>query len=173
MKIKPENTAPTLGNIEKAFKKLFPFRPYQYHFKDANNEEQYAKEAKWKQIISFGAILTILISCIGLFGLIMLSAEKRVKEIGIRKVLGASVTVIVRIISGDFLKLVMLAAIIATPAAWWVMNKWLENYPYRVSISWWMFVFSAAMVLVIAFLTMSVQSFKAAIANPVKSLRTE
>ena len=173
MKIKKGNTAPALSYIEKTFKELFPLQPYQYNFKDARNEEQYIKEAKWKQIITFGAILTIFISCIGLFGLIMLSAEKRTKEIGIRKVLGASVTVIVRTISGDFLKLVLLAATIAVPVAWWAMNKWLENYPYRIGISWWMFVFAAACVLVMAFLTVSVQSLRAAIANPVKSLRTE
>jgi putative ABC transport system permease protein len=88
-------------------------------------------------------------------------------------VLGASVLVIVRTISGDFLKLVMLAAVIAIPAAWWTMNKWLQNYPYRIDVSWWMFAFAAAFVLVIAFLTMSVQSVRAAIANPVKSLRAE
>ncbi len=173
IKVNPESTASTLSFVEKTFKNLFPFQPYQYNFKDANNAKQYAKEAKWKQIITFGTILTIFISCIGLFGLIMLSAEKRMKEIGIRKVLGASVAVIVRTISGDFLKLVMLAAIIATPVAWWVMNQWLQNYPYRIDISWWMFVFSASFVLVIAFLTMSVQSLKTAVANPVKSLRTE
>jgi putative ABC transport system permease protein len=173
MKIKKGNMAPALSYVEKTFKTLFPLQPYQYHFKDARNEEQYVKEAKWKQIITFGAILTIFISCIGLFGLIMLSAEQRTKEIGIRKVLGASVTVIVRTISGDFLKLVLLAATIAIPVAWWTMNKWLENYPYRIGISWWMFVFAAACVLVMAFLTMSVQSLKAAIADPAKSLRTE
>jgi ABC-type antimicrobial peptide transport system permease subunit len=173
MKIKPENIAPTLSYIQTTFKKLFPFQPYQYNFKDAKNEEQYEKEAKWKQIITFGAILTIFISCIGLFGLIMLAAEKRTKEIGIRKVLGASVATIVRTISSDFLKLVMLAAIIAVPAAWFVMNKWLQNYPYRIDVSWWMFVLAAAFVLVVAFITMSAQSVKAAMANPVRSLRSE
>ena len=147
--------------------------PYQYKFKDAEVAEQYDKEAKWKQIVSFGAILTIFISCIGLFGLATLSAEKRTKEIGIRKVLGASVPVIVKKLSVDFLRLVILAAIIASPVAWWAMNKWLENYPYRTHITWWMFGFSAAMVTLIALLTIGYQSLKAAIANPVKSLRTE
>jgi len=173
MKIEPGTVAASLHHIEKSFKQLFPFKPYEYHFKDANNAEQYEREAKWKQIISFGAILTIFISCIGLFGLIMLSAEKRTKEIGIRKVLGASVAAIVKTISGDFLKLVMLAAVIASPVAWWAMNQWLQNYPYRIIISWWMFGSSASLVLLIAFLTISGQSVKAAITNPVRSLRSE
>src|SRR6185295_19379988 len=151
MKIKSQNTAATLSHIEKTFKSLFPLQPYQYNFKDAQNEEQYAEEAKMKQIITFGSALTIFISCIGLFGLIMLAAEKRMKEIGIRKVLGASVAIIVRTISGDFLKLVLLASVIAIPVAWWVMNKWLQNYPYRIDISWWMFTFAAGFVLLIAF----------------------
>jgi len=173
IKVKPGNTSQTLQYIEKTFKHLFPVQPYQYSFKDLQNADQYEREAKWKQIITFGAILTIFISCIGLFGLAMLSAEKRTKEIGIRKVLGASVATIAGKLSGDFLKLVVLAAIIASPFAWWVMNMWLENYPYRVSISWWMFCFAAIIVLLIALITISFQSVKAAVANPVKSLRTE
>ena len=124
-------------------------------------------------MISFGALLTIFISCIGLFGLIMLAAEKRTKEIGIRKVLGASVGAIVRTLSGDFLKLVLLAALIAAPAAWLVMNRWLENYPYRVTINWWMFGVSILFIVALAFVTMSIHSVKAAVANPTKSLRTE
>jgi putative ABC transport system permease protein len=134
---------------------------------------QYQSEAKWKQIITFGALLTIFISCIGLFGLATLSAEKRTKEIGIRKVLGASVTTIAGKLSGDFLKLVILAAIIAAPLAWWIMNMWLQNYPYRIQVSWWLFGFAAMIVLFIALITVSFQAVKAAIANPVKSLRTE
>jgi len=173
MKIKPGTTAMTLSYIETTFKELFPFQPYSYIFKDEKNEEQYSSETKWKQIISFGAILTIFISCIGLLGLIMLSAEKRTKEIGIRKVLGASVTVIVKTISGDFLKLVLLSAIVAIPVAWWTMNHWLQSYPYRISISGWVFFFSSAFVFSIAFLTMSFQSVKAAIASPVRALRSE
>jgi putative ABC transport system permease protein len=173
IKIKPGSTSASLRHIEKIFKTLFPIRPYQYNFKDAQNAAQYEREAKWKQIISFGAILTIFISCIGLFGLATLSAEKRTKEIGIRKVLGASVAVIAGKLSTDFLKLVMLASIIASPIALVVMNKWLQNYPYRIEVSWWMFGFSVIAVVLVALLTISYQAIKAAMANPVKSLRTE
>ncbi|MDB5229868.1 MAG: FtsX-like permease family protein [Chitinophagaceae bacterium] len=173
IKLKPGGTSSTLRFIEKTFKKMFLFQPYHYSFKDEKNEEQYEKEAKWKQIITFGALLTIFISCIGLFGLATLSAEKRTKEIGIRKVLGASVALIVRKLSVDFLKLVIIAALIASPAAWLVMNKWLEDYPYRISITWWMFGLSALAVILVALVTIGYQSIRAAVANPVKSLRTE
>jgi len=121
----------------------------------------------------FGAILTIFISCIGLFGLSVLSAEKRTKEIGIRKVLGASVKRVATILSKDFLMLVLIALVIAIPAVWLAANKWLENYPYRVSLDWWLFASGGIMVILIALITVSFQAIKAAIANPVKSLRTE
>ena len=121
----------------------------------------------------FGAILTIFISCIGLFGLSVLSAEKRTKEIGIRKVLGASVGIVVTILSKDFLKLVIIALLIAMPLAWLAANKWLQNYPYRITLSWWMFTVVGLLVVFIALATVSFQAIKAAIANPVKSLRTE
>jgi putative ABC transport system permease protein len=173
IKIKPDNISQTLLNIERIFKDLFPSQPYRCTFKDAENAEQYEREAKWKQILTFSAILTIFISCIGLFGLATLSAEKRTKEIGIRKVLGASVAVIVGKLTGDFLKLIALASVIASPIAWLVMNKWLESYPYRINIAWWMFGLSAIVVLLVASVTISYQAIKTAIANPVKSLRTE
>lgn len=173
IKIKDSNKAATLNHIEKLFKSLFPYKPYQYSFKDAQNAEQYDKESKWKQIVTFGALLTIFISCIGLFGLATLSSERRKKEIGIRKVLGASVEGIVRKLSADFLKLVVISAVIAAPAAWWAMHKWLENYPYRIGINVWIFLFAAVLVLFIALATVGFQAIKAAITNPVNSLRSE
>jgi len=173
IKLKEGNNASALSFIETSYKRIFPFKPYRYTFKDAANAEQYNSEAKWKQIVSFGAILTIFISCIGLFGLATLSAEKRRKEIGIRKVLGASVQGIATKLSNDFLKLVILASLIASPAAWWAMHKWLENYPYRITINGWIFFYATITVLLIALVTVSFQSIKAAVANPVKSLRTE
>ncbi|HEY9002581.1 MAG TPA: ABC transporter permease [Mucilaginibacter sp.] len=173
VKISDKNKSESLNRIQKEFKALFPFIPYQYKFKDAEVAEQYDKEAKWKQIVTFGAVLTIFISCIGLFGLATLSAERRKKEIGIRKVLGASVEGIVRKLSTDFAKLVIIAAVIAVPAAWWAMHKWLENYPYRIDINAWIFVLAGVTVLVIALATVSYQAIKAAVANPVNSLRTE
>jgi len=172
VKTNDHNKAAALNHIEKTFKGLFPYIPYQYKFKDAQNAEQYDKEAKWKQIVTFGAVLTIFISCIGLFGLANLSAEKRKKEIGIRKVLGASVEGIVRKLSTDFLILVLISAVIASPAAWWAMDKWLQNYPYRIGINTWIFLFAALLVAIVALATVSFQAIKAAIANPVNSLRS-
>ena len=164
-----------MNHIEKNFKALFPYIPYQYKFKDAQNAEQYDKEAKWKQIVTFGAVLTIFISCIGLFGLANLSAEKRKKEIGIRKVLGASVEGIVRKLSTDFTILVLISAAISIPFAVWAMRKWLDNYPYRIDLVAyaWVFLGAAVFVLLIALITVSFQAIKAAVANPVNSLRSE
>jgi putative ABC transport system permease protein len=173
IKIKPNTETAALRHIEKTFKKLFPTTPYAYVFKDQQNRKAYEAEAKWKEILMFGAILTIFISCIGLFGLSVLSAEKRTKEIGIRKVLGASVSNVVSILSTDFLKLVIIALLVAVPTAWFVAGKWLENYPYRITLSWWMFAIAGLLVVCVALATVSFQAIKAAIANPVKSLRTE
>lgn len=173
VRIKPTETSATLKHIEKVFKAMMPLVPYKYDFKDALNTKQYASEQKWKQIISFAALLTIFISCIGLFGLATLAAEKRTKEIGIRKVLGASVAGIAGSLSGSFLKLVLISTLLAFPAAWYVMNKWLQNYPYRVELGAWSFVLAALIVVLITLFTVSFQSVKAALANPVKSLRTE
>ncbi|MCD6065747.1 MAG: FtsX-like permease family protein [Bacteroidetes bacterium] len=173
IKIADGSRAQALAHMEKTFKKLHPGYPYQYKFVEDANREKYEKESKWKQIISFSAILTVLISCMGLFGLAALSAEKRAKEIGIRKVFGASVAIIAGKLSGDFIKLVGIAACIALPLAWWVMNKWLQNYPYRIELKVSMLVVSIAAVLVVALLTISYQSIKAALSNPVKNLRTE
>jgi len=173
IKLKQGNTADVLTYIAATYKKLFPFKPYQYTFKDASNAEQYNREAKWKQIVSFGAVLTIFISCIGLFGLATLSAEKRKKEIGIRKVLGASVQGIATKLSNDFLKLVLISVLIASPAAWWAMFKWLENYPYRIAINGWIFLMAAMVVIIVALVTVSYQSIRAAVRNPVTALRSE
>ncbi len=173
IKLKSGNTAESKNYIEKTFRKLFPFKVYQYSFKDEKNAEQYYSEAKWKQIISFGAVLTIFISCIGLFGLATLSAERRKKEIGIRKVLGSTVEGIVIKLSNDFLKLIIISAIIASPIAWWAMQKWLENYPYRISLNVWIFAASCLLVVLIALATVGFQAVKAAVANPADSLRSE
>jgi putative ABC transport system permease protein len=173
VKIGDQNKAAALNYIQKTFKQLYLFKPYEYSFKDAEVAEQYDKEAKWKQIVTFSAILTIFISCIGLFGLATLSAEQRKKEIGIRKVLGASVEGIVKKLSTDFLKLVILSTVVASPLAWWALQKWLDNYPYRIAINSWIFISASVFVLLIALITVSFHSIKAAIANPVNSLRSE
>jgi putative ABC transport system permease protein len=119
------------------------------------------------------SVLSLMIACMGLFGLTAYATQQRTKEIGVRKVLGASVKGIVTMISKDFLRLVLIAAFIAFPLAWWVMNKWLNDFAYRVHIGWWVFVFSGIIALLIALLTVSFEAIKAAVANPVKSLRTE
>ncbi len=173
IKIRPNTAGSSIAHIQKTFKSLFPLAPYSYTFKQDENTKNYEAEAKWKQIIFFGAILTIFISCIGLFGLSVLSAEKRTKEIGIRKALGASVSNIITTLSTDFLKLVILSMLVAIPAAWLAAVKWLNHYPYRISLSWWMFSIAAIFVIIIALATVSFQAIKAAVANPVKSLRTE
>lgn len=173
IKIKPGTETESLKYIQKKFREFFPLSPYTYAFNADQNRKQYDAEAKWKHILLFGAALTIFISCIGLFGLTVLATEKRTKEIGIRKVLGASVNSIVSILSKDFLKLVLIALIISIPAAWIAGNKWLENYPYRITIGWSLFVIAGLMVVLIALVTVSFQAVKVAVANPVKSLRTE
>ncbi len=173
IKIKPNSESASLSYIEKTFKSLFPLNPYSYEFKNDENLKNYEADARWKQIMLFGAILTIFISCIGLFGLSVLSAEKRTKEIGIRKVLGASVNNIITIISTDFLKLVIISLMIAIPIAWFASKKWLDNYPYRITLSWWMFAIVCGLVVVIALTTVCFQAVRAAMANPARSLRTE
>ncbi|HTQ66874.1 MAG TPA: ABC transporter permease [Puia sp.] len=173
IRIKPNTAATSLKWIQKTYQQFYPMDPYSYILKNDENRKQYADVEKWKQIILFGAILTIFISCIGLFGLSVLSAEKRTKEIGIRKVLGASVQQIFRVLSIDFIKLVVIALIISSPLAYITAYKWLQNFPYRIAISWWLFASAGILVMLIALITISFQSIKAAIANPVNSLRTE
>jgi putative ABC transport system permease protein len=173
IRINPTNIPKTLKHIAAKFKQFFPTKPYSYQFKEEANEKQYQDEARWKQIMGFAALLTIFISCIGLFGLAMLSAEKRTKEIGIRKVFGASVSSIVTMLTTDFLKLVMLSMLIAFPIAWWAANKFLEKYPYRISVEVWMFGLAVGVLVLVTLLTVGYQSLKTAMTNPVKSLRTE
>jgi len=173
IKIRPGTETASLQYIANTFRNLFPLSPFAYNFKQEQNEQSYAAEARWKQIILFSAILTIFISCIGLFGLSVLAAEKRTKEIGIRKVLGASASSIVSALSADFLKLIFISLIVSMPLAWLATAKWLENYPYRIGLSWWLFASSGLLVILIALITISFQSIKSATANPVRSLRTE
>ncbi|MES2797502.1 MAG: ABC transporter permease [Bacteroidota bacterium] len=173
IKIRPKTEVAALKHIEKTFKSLFPIASYEYKFKDLENIKSYESEAKWKQIILLGAILTIFISCIGLFGLATLSAEKRTKEIGIRKVLGASVSNIVQLLSTDFIKLISISFLFSFPAAYYGSYEWLKNYPYRIDINVWIFVFTAIITILISIITVGWQSVRAALMNPVKSLKTE
>ena len=173
IRIKPGSETASLQWIQKLFQQFYPAAPFSYVFKNDENRKQYADVEKWKQIMLFSAILTIFISCIGLFGLSVLSTEKRTKEIGIRKVLGASVQQIVTTLSTDFIKLIVIALVVASPLVYIAADKWLQNYPYRISINLWMFLGAALLVVFIALFTVSFQAIKTAIANPVKSLRTE
>jgi putative ABC transport system permease protein len=173
IKIAPGSATSSIANIEKVFRDMFPFDPYSYHFLEDQNYQSYEAEAKWKQIMLFSAILTIFISCIGLFGLSVLSAEKRTREIGIRKVLGASINNVVAILSKDFIKLVLAALLISIPVAWTIANKWLENYPYRIQLGWQVFAIASLLVILIALSTISFQSIRAAVANPSDSLKTQ
>jgi putative ABC transport system permease protein len=162
-----------LGKIETVWRKDLPSEPFQYSFLDAEVQQQYQSEITFSNIINSFTLMAILISCLGLFGLAAFSAEQRKKEIGVRRVLGASVAGLVQLLSKDFLKLVGISIIIATPVAWWAMNKWLQSFSYRVAISWWMFVLAGIIAIMIALITVSFQAIKAAVANPVKSLRSE
>ena len=173
IKIKPGTETASLKHIEQIYKRLFPAFPFTYTFKSEENFKNYVAEQKWKQIMLFSAVLTIFISCIGLFGLSVLSAERRTKEMGIRKVLGASVKQVVTVLSKDFVKLVMLALLIAIPLAWYAADKWLQNYPYRFSLSWQIFAMAGVLVTFIALATVSFQAIRTAMANPVTSLRSE
>ena len=140
---------------------------------DDINAKNYETEAKWKQIISIASGLFIFISCIGLFGLVILSIRERTKEIGIRKVLGAAVSSIVVLISKEFIALILISFLIAAPAGYYAVYKWLQDFAYRINISWWMFALSGVLVVMVAALTMTAQAIKAAVANPVESLRSE
>jgi len=173
VKISPDNIPQTLTLLQSTFKKIVPFYPYDESFISDVNKKNYETETKWKKIISISSALFIFISCMGLLGLVIISIEQRTKEIGIRKVLGAAVSGIVLLISKEFIILISIAFVVAAPVGYYAINKWLQGFAYRVSIGWWMFALAGALVIIIALLTMSLQTFKAAIANPVKSLRTE
>ncbi|HMH33160.1 MAG TPA: FtsX-like permease family protein, partial [Puia sp.] len=173
IKLQKGKASVALPALEKIFKSTFPEYYCQYDFMQDEISHQYASEQRWKQIISYASALAIGICCIGLFGLAHFSTLKRTKEIGVRKVLGASAINISRLLSQGFLKLVLLAIMIASPIAWYTMNHWLQNFSYRIIISWSDFIIPALIALIIALITVSSQTLKAAVANPVTSLRSE
>jgi len=162
-----------LGKMGKIWHKNLPSTPFVYTFLDEQVQKQYETEISMSRIINSFTLMAILISCLGLFGLATFSAEQRNKEIGVRKVLGASVPGIVKLLSTDFLKLVFIAFLIATPVSWWAMQQWLQRFAYRVPVSWWMFALAGLLAVFIALFTISFQAIRAAVANPVKSLRSE
>ncbi|HEY6978639.1 MAG TPA: FtsX-like permease family protein, partial [Chitinophagaceae bacterium] len=142
-------------------------------FLDEHFNKQYANDQLFGKVFTIFASFAIFIACLGLLGLSLFATAQRTKEIGVRKVLGASVSNIVMLLSKDFIKLVLIAFIIASPVAWYIMHTWLQDFAYRINISWWIFIAAGLLALIIALLTISFQSIKAAVANPVKSLRTE
>jgi ABC-type antimicrobial peptide transport system permease subunit len=173
LRTQPGKTREALVNLEALCKKFNPAFPFTYSFTDEEYQKLYNNEQVIGKLSNTFAFLAIFISCLGLLGLVIFTAEQRTKEVGIRKVLGASVTSIIQLLSSDFLKLVFIAILIASPIAWWAMKSWLNNYAYKITISWWMFAAAGGLVILIATVTISFQAIKAAIANPVKSLRTE
>jgi putative ABC transport system permease protein len=173
LKIDPVHVDDVIKQIQKIWAASLPDVPLQYSFVDESLEQQYGNEKKMEGIFYGFSGLSLLIACLGLFGLSIFVVERKVKEIGVRKVLGASVSGIVGLLSKDFLKLVFIAFLIACPIAWYFMNKWLEDFAYRIDINWWVFALAGLTALMIALITVSFRAIKAAVANPVKSLRTE
>ena len=173
IKLSTDNIKGTLAQLENTWKKFSAERPFEYFFLDETYAKLYQSENRFQKVFSSLVIIGIIITCLGLLGLSTFAAQQRIKEIGIRKVLGASVGQIVSLLSKDFLKLVLIAFLIAIPIGWFFMNKWLQNFAYRINITWWVFLLAGMVAVMIAMLTISFQAFKAAIANPVKSLRVE
>jgi putative ABC transport system permease protein len=173
VRIKPGNPAAALEQMKKAWAAVVPGLPFKYDFLDESLDRFYKSESRWSSIVAWAGGISIFLACLGLFGLAALAAVNRTKEIGIRKVLGASLAGIVGLLSKDFLKLVIIALIIATPLAWYFMHNWLQDFAYRVNIGWWVFAITGIMAVLIALMTISAQAIKAALTNPVKSLRTE
>ena len=159
--------------LETKWKSMVPDEPFSYSFLNEDFQRNYSADARTSRIVNTFTFISILISCLGLFGLASFAAQQRIKEIGVRKVLGASIGSIVTLLSGDFIKLVVISIVIATPLTWYFMNKWLQDFAYKISIQWWMFALAGILAIVIALLTVSSQAIKAAITNPVKSLKSE
>ena len=175
VKIAPNDVPGTLAAMEATWQRLAPHRPFVYRFLDQEFDVLYRADQQTGQILSAFAVLAVLIACLGLFGLASFAAEQRTKEIGVRKVLGASASQIVLLLTKDFTRLVVVAFVVAAPVAYLVMNRWLESFAYRVDMmqSWWIFLLAGLATLVVAFLTVSYQSIRAALANPATSLRYE
>ena len=173
IKLNTSNLPSSMGQIEKAFNKVLPTSAFDYTFLDQHLETLYRREQRTASVVLVFSCLSILIACLGLFGLAAFTAEQRTKEIGVRKVLGASIGSIVGLLSRDFIGLVLISVLVASPVAWYFMNSWLKDFAYHVDIKWWIFVGAGAVSLLIAFVTVSAQSVRAATVNPVESLRSE
>ncbi|RYF57039.1 MAG: FtsX-like permease family protein, partial [Cytophagaceae bacterium] len=173
VRLAPGNVHEQLARLEQLYKASYPGNPFDYFFVEQKYNEQYQTEQQYGQLFSAASALAILIACLGLFGLAAFTAQRRTKEIGVRKVLGASVVSIVALLSGDFLKLVGAAFVLAVPLAWWAMDLWLQDFAEKTPLHWWLFAGAGTLVTLIALLTVSFQSVRAALADPVSSLRSE
>ncbi|WP_194972552.1 ABC transporter permease [Aquiflexum lacus] len=173
LKVKSDNLQKTIAEVEEVWKSIAPHRPFLYSFLDEDFNKQYQADFKFRKIFTAFSVLAILIASLGLFGLATYTAEIRTKEIGIRKVLGAEVSSIVTLLSKDFIKLVLVAIVLATPITWYAMNKWLEGFAYKVEIAWWVYLLAGMVAVIVALATISSQAFRAAMLNPVRSLKSE
>jgi len=173
IKLHSANLTKDMALIQKAWSRYNPDKPFEYTFQDEQIAKLYQADIKFKNLFSWVTLFTVLIAGLGLFGLSIFTSESRAKEVGIRKVLGASVHSIFVLLTRDFISLIMIAFVVATPVAWWAMNNWLQNFAYRVEISWWIFAIAGLAAIMIALITVSFQAIKSAIANPVSSLRSE
>lgn len=173
VKLKTASIGTTLTHVQGVWSKFSPDYPIEYNFLDESFDQMYKAEDKLKSLLCIFTAITVFVACLGLFGLAAYAAERRKKEIGIRKVLGASVEGIVLLLSKEFVKLVVVALLIASPLAWYAMNSWLEDFAYRIDLEWWIFALAGVLAILIALLTVSFQSIKAALMNPVKYLRSE
>ncbi|WP_159478795.1 ABC transporter permease [Dyadobacter sp. 3J3] len=171
--VNTKDLSTVLPFLETKWKSLIPEEPFSYTFLNDDFQSNYSADARTSRIINTFTVISILISCLGLFGLAAFAAQQRTKEIGVRKVLGASIPSIVALLSGDFIKLVLISILIATPLTWYVMGKWLQDFAYSIKMEWWMFIIAGVLAIVIALLTVSSQAIKAAMTNPVKSLKSE
>jgi putative ABC transport system permease protein len=173
VKLSGSNVSSALAAIEGKWKLFGKDRPFRYAFLDETFAKLYTSEKRFQRLFVSLVVLGIIIACMGLLGLATFAAQQRVKEIGIRKVLGASIGGVVALLSRDFLKLVVIAFFIAVPVGWYAVSEWLQNFTYRIEVKWWIFIAAAFIAIVIAFVTISFQTIKAAMQNPVKNLRTE
>jgi putative ABC transport system permease protein len=173
VRLRPENMSATIDLLKQTWESVAPNIPFRLAFLDENLENQYRNEQRWQKIVTYASIFAIIISCLGLLGLASLAVTRRTKEIGIRKVLGASAAGIVGVVSKDFVKLMLIANLIAWPVAYVAMNTWLQNFAYRIDIGWWVFMLAGGLALLIALLTVSTQALRAALANPAEALRYE
>jgi len=173
VRVSATNIPATIKLIEEKWRTIAPNTPFDFTFVNEDIQRQYETDERWQRIISYGTVFAVMLACLGLFGLATLAATSRTKEIGIRKVLGASVARVVTLLSREFAILVLLANLVAWPLAYFTVGKVLQNYAYRIDMSWWVFTLAGGMALLIALLTVSLQALKAALANPVETLRYE